>query len=52
VIDPVERTVDVHRPGHPSVQHRPPERMHASPVLAAFELDLAALFALLDRSPS
>jgi Uma2 family endonuclease len=41
IFDPVERTLDVHRPGRPSETHRDSGIVRAEPVFADFELDLA-----------
>ena len=48
VIDPDERTVDVHRPGLPSTRQRPGDMITAAPVLPNFTLDVGELFAALD----
>jgi Uma2 family endonuclease len=47
IVDPQDEVVAVHRPDEPVTLHRAPEVIGAQPVLSAFSLDLAALFAIL-----
>lgn len=49
LVDPELRVVFVYRPGVESKEHRAPEVIDAKPVLSAFSLDLAELFAVLDE---
>jgi Uma2 family endonuclease len=48
VVDPIERTIDAHRPNLPSTTHTIGDIITAEPVLPDFELDLAELFATID----
>jgi Uma2 family endonuclease len=48
VIDPVEGTIDAHRPGLASTQHRAGDIISADPVLPDFRLDVAELFATVE----
>jgi Uma2 family endonuclease len=47
VVDPVDEQVTVYRPGESPLTFRNPATILAEPVLPEFELDLAALFAIL-----
>ena len=47
IVDPADEVVAVHRTGEPVTLHRAPEVIDARPVLSAFSLDLASLFAVL-----
>ena len=47
IIDPETETITAYRPGEPPSVHRAPAVIDAQPVLRAFQLDLAALFAVL-----
>jgi Uma2 family endonuclease len=48
VIDPIERTLDAHRPAQPSTTHHLGEVIDAAPVLPDFRLDLNQLFSSLN----
>lgn len=47
IIDPETETITAYHPGEPPSVHRAPAVINAQPVLRAFQLDLAALFAVL-----
>jgi Uma2 family endonuclease len=47
LVDPEVESITACRPGEPPTIHRAPGTIDGKPVLAAFELDLAALFAVL-----
>ncbi len=47
IIDPETETITAYHPGKPPSVHRAPAVINAQPVLRAFQLDLAALFAVL-----
>lgn len=49
VVDPQARALREYRHGEAPRVHRSPSRVKAAPVLPGFELDLAALFAILPR---
>ena len=48
VVDPIERTIDAHRPNLPSTHHKTGDIITADPVLPDFVLDLDKLFATID----
>ena len=48
VVDPIERTIDAHRPNLPSTTHSFGDVIAADPVLPDFVLDLDKLFATID----
>ena len=48
VVDPIERTIDAHRPNLPSTTHAVGDVITAAPVLPDFVLDLEKLFATID----
>lgn len=47
IVDPEDESIAVHRPGEPVAFYRAPAIIDAKPVLSAFALDVAALFAVL-----
>jgi Uma2 family endonuclease len=47
LVDPENESVTVYRPGEQPVAHHAPDVLDALPVLSEFQLDLAALFAIL-----
>jgi Uma2 family endonuclease len=51
IVNPVSRTVDVYTPGSPAVTMSSSQILDGGPVLPGFTLNLAELFAELDRYP-
>lgn len=49
LVDPDNQSITVYQPGEQPVTYRAPAMIDARPVLSEFELDLAVLFAVLDR---
>lgn len=47
LVDPEGESITVYRPGQQPLLHRAPEVIDARPVLSGFQLDIAALFAVL-----